>query len=192
MSYRILSRPRMSRAGFAHALVDPAVGLAVFQHESSFGTRGRATANRSWGNLRRAGVFVKYSSWAAGAVAAARLLAIYGRNAIRPGTETDTTTTFPYVWAPEADGNDPAAYGAAVTAAVSTWAARYPVAGAPAPRPRLTYVVRAGDTLTAIAARLGIRSLAGVPGWRRLYLANRTAIGADPGLIHPGLVLRWP
>lgn len=215
MSYTILSRPRMSRAGFAavlvahhspaassasacydafvHAGVDPAVGLAVFQHESSFGLRGRATANRSWGNNRAGGAFIRYPSWAAGAVGAARLLGIYGRNAIRPGTNTSTTTTFPFVWAPASDGNNPVAYGAAITAAVSTWRTRYPVGGvAPVPRPRLTYRVRAGDTLTSIARRLGIAIRLGVPPWRRLYLANRAAIGSNPNVIHVGLVLRWP
>ena len=47
-----------------------------------------------------------------------------------------------------------------------------------------SYVVRAGDTLTTIAARLGI-------GWTTLYADNRGVIGSDPDLIYPGQVLRW-
>ena len=53
------------------------------------------------------------------------------------------------------------------------------------PLPTLhTYVVQAGDDLSGIAARLGIP-------WPTLYADNRAAIGADPDVIHPGLVLHW-
>lgn len=41
------------------------------------------------------------------------------------------------------------------------------------------YVVRAGDTLSGIAARHGTT-------WQRLYAANRSVIGDDPDLIMPG------
>ncbi|WP_432138554.1 MULTISPECIES: transglycosylase family protein [unclassified Streptomyces] len=41
------------------------------------------------------------------------------------------------------------------------------------------YTVRAGDTLSAIAASNGTT-------WQRLYAANRAVIGADPDLIVPG------
>lgn len=54
-----------------------------------------------------------------------------------------------------------------------------------APPPR-TYTVREGDTLSAIAAHLGL------PDWRRLYDANRALIGPDPNLIHPDQVLVVP
>jgi LysM repeat protein len=49
------------------------------------------------------------------------------------------------------------------------------------------YVVRPGDTLSGIAAALGVRG-----GWQALYAANRTVIGADPDVIHPGTVLVLP
>ncbi|MEU9004978.1 LysM peptidoglycan-binding domain-containing protein [Streptomyces sp. NPDC048551] len=52
-------------------------------------------------------------------------------------------------------------------------------AGAPA-----TYAVIGGDTLSKIAAE---HSVSG--GWQALYAANRTAIGADPSVIRPGLRL---
>ena len=57
------------------------------------------------------------------------------------------------------------------------------------------YVVRRGDTLWDIAARhLGAHaSNADIErAWPRWYAANRAAIGANPQLIHPGLVLHAP
>jgi hypothetical protein len=64
------------------------------------------------------------------------VLAIYGRNAIRPGTNTSTAQTFPFVWAPTADGNRPDAYGDAIVAAIERFMDldKAPVDG-PAPRP---------------------------------------------------------
>ncbi|NEC85941.1 LysM peptidoglycan-binding domain-containing M23 family metallopeptidase [Streptomyces sp. SID12501] len=47
-----------------------------------------------------------------------------------------------------------------------------------------TYAVQAGDYLSKIAQE---QSVSG--GWQELYSDNRTAIGADPSLIHPGLKL---
>jgi nucleoid-associated protein YgaU len=42
-------------------------------------------------------------------------------------------------------------------------------------------LVRAGDTLSTIAERLGVKG-----GWRSLYELNREVVGADPDLILPG------
>ena len=56
----------------------------------------------------------------------------------------------------------------------------------PAPPRRRTYTVRKGDTLSAIAQRLGLSS------WHALYEANRDLIGPDPDLIRPGQVLVVP
>jgi Tfp pilus assembly protein FimV len=83
------------------------------------------------------------------------------------------------------DGGDAAAPPPAVPA---------PVAPVPAPAPE-TYVVRPGDCLWSIAARrLGPDPdpTATDAGWRAIYAVNRAAVGDDPGLIHPGLVLRLP
>jgi nucleoid-associated protein YgaU len=49
------------------------------------------------------------------------------------------------------------------------------------------YTVAPGDTLSAIAAALGVPG-----GWQALYAANRRAIGPDPDLIRPGTVLTAP
>ena len=50
-----------------------------------------------------------------------------------------------------------------------------------------TYTVRAGDNLSVIAMRHRYPG-----GWERLYAHNRTTVGRDPDLIHPGHVLRLP
>ncbi|MEU9283541.1 LysM peptidoglycan-binding domain-containing M23 family metallopeptidase [Streptomyces sp. NPDC048275] len=47
-----------------------------------------------------------------------------------------------------------------------------------------TYAVKAGDYLLKIADEQDVNG-----GWRQLYSDNRTAIGSDPSLIHPGLKL---
>ncbi|MGH3215310.1 MAG: LysM peptidoglycan-binding domain-containing protein [Trebonia sp.] len=46
------------------------------------------------------------------------------------------------------------------------------------------YTIQAGDSLSVIAAMLGVRG-----GWPALYAANRKVIGPDPDVIHPGTVL---
>ncbi|MFE2879956.1 transglycosylase SLT domain-containing protein [Streptomyces roseus] len=48
----------------------------------------------------------------------------------------------------------------------------------------LTYSVTVGDTLSKIAVEHAVSG-----GWQALYEANRTAIGADPAIIRPGLKL---
>ncbi|MFJ7042917.1 peptidoglycan DD-metalloendopeptidase family protein [Streptomyces sp. NPDC101112] len=47
-----------------------------------------------------------------------------------------------------------------------------------------TYTVKAGDYLAKIADEQDVRG-----GWKRLYSDNRSVIGSDPALIHPGLKL---
>jgi LysM repeat protein len=53
--------------------------------------------------------------------------------------------------------------------------------------PARKYVVQQGDTLSGIAAQLGVRG-----GWPALYAANRPLIGPDPSIINPGTVLVLP
>lgn len=58
-----------------------------------------------------------------------------------------------------------------------------------------TTVVRAGDSLWSLAqASLGQSATAArtTERWHALYAANRTRVGADPDLIHPGQRLRLP
>jgi hypothetical protein len=156
--YPVLGRPRISLPGFAAVLrsngspaaaeasaeynaiaaagVDPAVALAIFRKESTFGKFGRANRNRSWGNIRGGTAyplddsrFRIYPSWTAGAADIGRLLAIYGANRIRAGTKTDTVQTLPYVWAPSSDGNAPDAYGDSLARWIGEWSAKYPASG---------------------------------------------------------------
>ena len=47
----------------------------------------------------------------------------------------------------------------------------------------LTYVVKAGDTLSGIASRYGV-------SWYSIYQLNRSAIGSNPNQIYPGETLR--
>ncbi|WP_330309021.1 MULTISPECIES: LysM peptidoglycan-binding domain-containing M23 family metallopeptidase [unclassified Streptomyces] len=47
-----------------------------------------------------------------------------------------------------------------------------------------TYAVKAGDWLSKIADEQNVSG-----GWKKLYSDNRSAVGSDPSLIHPGLKL---
>jgi nucleoid-associated protein YgaU len=59
---------------------------------------------------------------------------------------------------------------------------------APSPsQPGTTYVVKKGDSLSAIAKR----HYGHAGEWRKIYEANRDQI-KDPDLIHPGQELRLP
>jgi nucleoid-associated protein YgaU len=72
-------------------------------------------------------------------------------------------------------------------AALFRFAGRTVVVPKPSPIPPKTYTVRAGDTLSSIAIRWHVPG-----GWRALYTLNRRKIGANPNLIHVGLVLTLP
>lgn len=49
-----------------------------------------------------------------------------------------------------------------------------------------TYTVQAGDSLSQIARKLGHTN------WGKLYAANRSVVGTNPNMIHPGQVLTIP
>ncbi|MGW6137439.1 M23 family metallopeptidase [Streptomyces sp. NPDC055140] len=63
-------------------------------------------------------------------------------------------------------------------------AAHSAVKAAAAPAAAKTYTVKGGDTLSKIA---DVQNVSG--GWKKLYSDNRSAVGGDPSLIHPGLKL---
>jgi len=151
--YTLKATPRISKDGFRAVLaanhspaapeadacyeafvahgIDPAVGLAIFRKESSFGKGGRAHTNRSWGNNRSGPPkddkgFTQYETWSGGAAGAAALLVHYADNTVRTGVKTDTVLTMPYVWAPAKDHNAPNAYGPALVKSIAGWAAKHP------------------------------------------------------------------
>ncbi|MGX5184338.1 M23 family metallopeptidase [Streptomyces avermitilis] len=79
------------------------------------------------------------------------------------------------------------AHAATPTAAVSGKVSAAPVAAkqeAVEKSGTKTYAVRAGDSLSKIADEQSVTG-----GWKKLYSDNRSAIGGDPTLIHPGLKL---
>jgi LysM repeat protein len=63
-------------------------------------------------------------------------------------------------------------------------AAPRPAQPAPSAQSGHDYTVRAGDTLSTIAAAQGVSG-----GWHALYEQNRSTVGGDPDLILPGQVL---
>lgn len=104
--------------------LDPAVALAFFRHESSYGTQGRAIATRNWGNIRRSqgrakavvNGFAMYASWADSLADWCELI-----KARYVGHGLTTVEAAIPVYAPSSDGNAPARYIAAVRAAVAAW-----------------------------------------------------------------------
>jgi LysM repeat protein len=99
-----------------------------------------------------------------------------GRSA-HPVQASTRTTNISFTSAPTPSATRPAAASApaALTSAAAT------------PASARTYVVRPGDTLSAIATRFGIRG-----GWPALYAANRYRIGASPDILNVGTVLHLP
>ena len=103
--------------------IDDAYALAVFQHESQFGTSGMARLTHSLGNIRCSVGYqcVKgyraYSSWAAGYQDWYQLIhSLY----IDTWHLTTVEQIIP-VYAPTSDGNDVVGYIAAVEQAVARW-----------------------------------------------------------------------
>lgn len=126
-------------------------------------------------------------------------------------TTTTTTTSAPPTTAPVATHEstdarasapvpDPDVVAPPAAPATPPPASRPAVGAAaqPAPPPPThaeQHVVAPGECLWAIAqARLGPSATNQDidAGWRAIYAVNRAAIGDDPGLIHPGLVLVLP
>lgn len=162
--YPILGAPTISRSSFLHVLqnagspmaaesnaiydayvrhgVNPAIGLAIALHESSFGKAGIAVGRKDPYGLRwypnyaasggwNKGGWAAFSTYAAAANAHAGLLASssYGGS-----SKYGTARTFPYRYAPSSDGNSPKSYGNAIVSALTRWGATggIPYTGAPA------------------------------------------------------------
>ncbi|MGW7100145.1 LysM peptidoglycan-binding domain-containing protein [Streptomyces sp. NPDC054838] len=63
-----------------------------------------------------------------------------------------------------------------------------PAAPKPPSEAQRTYIVKAGDSLSAIARR----ELGNEGRWRELYAMNKSVVGPNPDLIRPGMVLMLP
>ncbi|MFF3935717.1 M23 family metallopeptidase [Streptomyces phaeofaciens] len=101
------------------------------------------------------------------------------------GAHAATTQSVSQPAAQAVSGSAVTSVSASVSASVPEKAAEsVPVAHKSATTSSRTYTVRSGDYLSKIADE---QSVSG--GWQRLYQDNRTAVGADPSLIHPGLKL---
>ncbi|WP_406065610.1 LysM peptidoglycan-binding domain-containing protein [Streptomyces sp. NBC_01077] len=72
----------------------------------------------------------------------------------------------------------------AVTAPAAPVAAKALAKAPAAPAAARTYTVVSGDSLSLIAQKKGIQG-----GWKGLYRANKSTVGDNPSLIHPGLEL---
>lgn len=113
----------------------------------------------------------------------------YGKQPGQPGWRDDRTVMHQYTSTGRIAG-----YSADIDRDV-TWVdlATLTGGGTPAPPPPPPppapaggdYIVKAGDSLSSIAAKLGIAG-----GWQALYALNRSVIGADPDVIYPGMRLR--
>jgi hypothetical protein len=152
----VLAAPRMSRAGFIDVLtrnaspaapaasalwdilveegIDPAVGLAFFKHESTYGKAGVCFNydTKNWGNVRTAhradlasgstmaggvGPFAMYATWEAGL----RDWCLRIKEAYIAQRGLKTVEQITPVYAPSDDGNRPKQYAAAVWAAVESY-----------------------------------------------------------------------
>lgn len=127
---RVLAFSHSPAAGLGQSLyeggisygIDPAFALAIFQHESSFGTQGMARETLSLGNLRCIDGtpcdqgYARFASWQQG------FLTFY--HLIRTGYVAHGLVTVEQiipVYAPSSDGNDVAGYIAAVHHALAVW-----------------------------------------------------------------------
>lgn len=142
------SLPRISEAQFAYVLeshkspafaegpaklyaiiknagLDPAVSLAFFGHESTFGKAGAAVRTKNWGNIRKGqgrqivnkGGWAYYANWTDGLIDWCSLI---NRLYIKAWNRT----TVPLVldkYAPPEDHNNPKSYAAAVVRFVRDW-----------------------------------------------------------------------
>ncbi len=119
--------------------VDPAVILAIAQHESGFGKAGIAVGRNNpfgsryypstgaFGAINRGG-WAAFPNYAAAASYTSALLASHSGSKVG-----GTARTFPVWYAPASDGNKPASYGLAVVNAINRWRGQAAVASSSGP-----------------------------------------------------------
>jgi hypothetical protein len=190
----VMSKPTISRAGFVEILeqanspaapvageiyelfagdgLNPAVGLAFFQHESSYGLAGVATRTRNWGNIRYVPVEARYADrnadgWAwferrpdeAYAWEWYRSADAFRRLIVERYVDDWKLTTVRSIlqkYAPTSDGNVPEAYADAVEYSVRLWSQKYPVQDGPTVEARVEVleeiVTRQGEAIDILFA----------------------------------------
>jgi hypothetical protein len=105
--------------------VDPGFGLAVFKHESNYGTAGVARQTLSLGNIRCTpgyaciGGYRAYGSWQAGYSDFYRLIS----GPVYVGAGLTTPEQIFAKYAPSGDGNNPIQYSADVEQSIAIWRA---------------------------------------------------------------------
>lgn len=136
--------------------VDPAVILAIAQHESSFGKAGIAVGRDNlfgsryyastarFGAVNRGG-WAAFPTYAAGAAYTASLLA----SSSYAGAGL-TARTFPTRYAPSSDGNSPKAYGTAIVNTINKWRGAPP---ATATKATTKVTTKAKATTAKVAAK---------------------------------------
>lgn len=147
----VLSNYHSPAAGQGQALydlgvkydIDPVYALAFFMHESRFGTAGMARITHSLGNSRcvanqacvntsgdecqaRQSCYASYASWQSGFEEWYQQMVAYENGALKyylskQWIPLTTLQTIIPVYAPTSDGNNEAAYIAAIQHAVATW-----------------------------------------------------------------------
>jgi hypothetical protein len=111
-------------AAFVAQGVDPAIGLAISQHESSYGKAGIAVGrNNPYGDRyyanaaafggRNVGGWVRFPTYTAAAQYEAHLLAT--------GYRGYTARTFAEKYAPAKDHNNPSSYGNSIVRLLASW-----------------------------------------------------------------------
>jgi hypothetical protein len=138
---RVLSAYGSPAAGTGQALyddgvatgIDPVYALAFFLHEDSFGTTGWGAVNHSLGNSRCSGWsachggYRYYTTWEEGYRDWYHLILFgYVKGQVTDsivGHPCSTVEQIVSVYAPSSDGNNEAAYIAAVKRAVASWRA---------------------------------------------------------------------
>ena len=105
--------------------LDPAIALAMFAHESTYGRYGVAARSRNWGNLRsgrraytQIDGFAYYHDWSFGLL---DWCDVINSRYVDRGLAT-VEAAIP-VYAPSEDGNAPARYIAQVRQLVAAWEA---------------------------------------------------------------------
>lgn len=154
--------------------LDPAIALAFFQHESTYGKAGRAVTTLNWGNLRKgkraykhADGFAHYRDWRESLRDWCDLML----GPIYIGAGRTTVRSVIPIYAPSSDNNTPERYIQAVINAVYAWSQAIPLPEPPPPPAAPDPWLRWGDAYPLPPEQRGF----GIP---QLWLANAPWLGA--------------